>query len=992
MTINLADNTPRVSYAVAAGVTQTSFTVSFEFFDDADLNVYVDGTLKTLTTDYTVTGGDGSTGSVTISVTGASGGSTVVITRDIDLKRSTDFPASGAFQVGSLNTELDKLVAIAADLDDKASRSLQLTDFDTAVSLVLPDVDTRKGKTLAFNASTGAVESGPSISDVQTVSAAAADIATLADIEDGTDATDAIQTVAGISANVTTVAGVSSNVTTVAGQTTNMQNITDNLSAIQNAATNATTATTKASEAATSATAAASSATAAASSATSASTAQTAAETAKTAAETAETNAETAETNAETAETNAAASATAAAASATTATTQATTATTQATTSTTKAGEAATSATNAATSATNAATSATNAASSATAAAASQTAAATSAASAASAFDNFDDTYLGSKTSNPTVDNDGDALVAGALYFNSTANEMRVYDGANWIAATSAGNVSLILYEYTATSGQTTFSGSDDNSATLSYTVDNLQVVMNGVILDPSDFTATNGTSVVLASGAATNDLVNIYAFKSFTTADMVSKTNGGTFAGAVTVPQLNADNLRLDGNTISSTDTNGNIIIDPDGTGHLLVNNTSFGSNGTLVVQQSADSKGIAIVDSAAANTFFLENDGTINRIRNNASVPLTLETSGSERVRVDASGRVMIGTTTEGDASADDLTVAGSANTGITIRAGTSNSSSIYMSDATSGAGEYAGYIAYGHNSNSMSFGTSSASRMTVDSYGRVLINATTANTSSKFIVAGGDARTSSGSLTDEGMVLMPSANLSTGQYTPWLAFTPQTSTPSRARAGIGAVSTNGTGALDMVFATRSAADGSEATGADEKMRLDSSGNFLVGDSSVADGNNSTCTIASGGTIHTSRAATNAQSHHIFYNPNGSVGQIYTSGSSTIYAVSSDHRLKEAVVDMTGAITRVKQLAPKRFNFIADDSVTVDGFLAHEAQAVVPEAVTGTHNEVDDDGNAVMQGIDQSKLVPLLTAALQEAIAKIETLEAKVTALENA
>ena len=217
MTINLADNTPRVSYAVAAGVTQTSFTVSFEFFDDADLNVYVDGTLKTLTTDYTVTGGDGATGSIAMSVTGASGGSTVVITRDIDLKRTTDFPASGAFQVGSLNTELDKLIAIAADLDDKASRALQLTDFDSAVSLVLPDVDTRKGKTLAFNASTGAVESGPSISDVQTVSAAAADIATLADIEDGTDATDTIQTVAGISANVTTVAGISANVTTVAG-------------------------------------------------------------------------------------------------------------------------------------------------------------------------------------------------------------------------------------------------------------------------------------------------------------------------------------------------------------------------------------------------------------------------------------------------------------------------------------------------------------------------------------------------------------------------------------------------------------------------------------------------------------------------------------------------------------------------------------------------------------------------------------------------------
>ena len=70
--------------------------------------------------------------------------------------------------------------------------------------------------------------------------------------------------------------------------------------------------------------------------------------------------------------------------------------------------------------------------------------------------------------------------------------------------------------------------------------------------------------------------------------------------------------------------------------------------------------------------------------------------------------------------------------------------------------------------------------------------------------------------------------------------------------------------------------------------------------------------------------------------------------------------------------------------------DTLTVDGFIAHEAQTVVPQSVCGIHNEVDDDGNAVMQGIDKSKLVPLLTAALQEAIAKIETLETKVATLE--
>jgi len=120
--------------------------------------------------------------------------------------------------------------------------------------------------------------------------------------------------------------------------------------------------------------------------------------------------------------------------------------------------------------------------------------------------------------------------------------------------------------------------------------------------------------------------------------------------------------------------------------------------------------------------------------------------------------------------------------------------------------------------------------------------------------------------------------------------------------------------------------------------------------------------------------------------------VGSITSTTTSTAYNETSDYRLKENVVNLDGAIDRVKQLTPRRFNFIADADTTVDGFIAHEAQAVVPEAVTGTQDEVDDEGNPVYQGIDKSKLVPLLTAALQEAIAKIETLETKVTALENA
>ena len=243
MTINIADNSPRISYTVASGATQTSFAVPFEFFDNADLNVFIDGTLQTITTNYTVSGGDGSTGTISMSVSGGASGSTVVITRNITLERTTDFPVSGAFNIVALNTELDRLVAISADLQDQANRALQLTDFDANVSLVLPTVDTRKGKTLAFNASTGAVEAGPSITDVQSVSAASTDIALLADIQDGTTATNAITiaasnnaniaTVGGISTNVTTVAGIASDVTTVAGIASNVTTVAGDTTHIQ---------------------------------------------------------------------------------------------------------------------------------------------------------------------------------------------------------------------------------------------------------------------------------------------------------------------------------------------------------------------------------------------------------------------------------------------------------------------------------------------------------------------------------------------------------------------------------------------------------------------------------------------------------------------------------------------------------------------------------------------------------------------------------------
>ena len=120
-------------------------------------------------------------------------------------------------------------------------------------------------------------------------------------------------------------------------------------------------------------------------------------------------------------------------------------------------------------------------------------------------------------------------------------------------------------------------------------------------------------------------------------------------------------------------------------------------------------------------------------------------------------------------------------------------------------------------------------------------------------------------------------------------------------------------------------------------------------------------------------------------FDNSNGEAGSISLNATAVSFNTSSDYRLKENVDYTWDATTRLKQLKPARFNFIADETNTlVDGFIAHEASTVVPESVTGEKDAVDGDGNPVVQGIDQSKLVPLLVKTIQE-------LEARITALES-
>jgi hypothetical protein len=215
----------------------------------------------------------------------------------------------------------------------------------------------------------------------------------------------------------------------------------------------------------------------------------------------------------------------------------------------------------------------------------SATSAAASAAAAATTYDNFDDRYLGAKSSPPTVDNDGNALITGAIYWDTGAGAMYAWSGSAWASISSTA--AIYRYKYIATGGETSVSGADANGLTLSYLVGKEQVYLNGVLLvRTTDYTATTGTSVTSLAALATSDIVEIITFTAF---DLATAIQLATFTAK------------------------GDVLV---GTGASTVGKIAVGTNGYALIADSTTATGLAyknLVPSQTSNSGkYLTTDGT--------------------------------------------------------------------------------------------------------------------------------------------------------------------------------------------------------------------------------------------------------------------------------------------------------------------------------------------------------------------------------------------
>lgn len=354
--------------------------------------------------------------------------------------------------------------------------------------------------------------------------------------------------------------------------------------------------------------------------------------------------------------------------------------------------------------------------------------------------------------------------------------------------------------------------------------------------------------------------------------------------------------------------------------------------------------------ISSASAYTIGTVSDTNLEFATSANAIPrMIFRVNGNvERMRIDSSGNVGIGTSSPDSYYSKNLVVSASTEGGITIVSNSTDGAYLMFADGTSGADRYRGYINYYHLNNSLVFASDGAERMRIDSSGRVGIG----TTSPALAGTGYQGIHINNADSTKGSSIILSSGNTNYNY-------------------IYSGGTNG-----REFLIENPGDQVFRPGSSEKMRITSGGDVFIGTTSAIDPNSASIVNAYSFPKTGAEFRANGSTPHYaitFRNVNGLVGSITTSGSSTSYSTSSDYRLKEDLKPIANPLDRVISLNPINFAWKSDGS-RVDGFLAHEVQEVVPEAISGVKDEVDANGNPVYQGIDQSKLVPLLAGAIQE------------------
>ena len=984
MTIALSANTPRVSYTVSQGATQTSFTVPFVFFTaSTDLNVFVDGTERTFdastssTTLYTVSGGNGSTGTVTTSVTGVTGGSTVVITRDIPLSRTTDFPSSGAFEIAKLNTELDTLTAIQSDFNDNVDRTIRLQEFDDAATMTLPLKDARKGTVLGFNATTGAVEAGPTITAVQSLSDVTASINLLGTSAVVTDmgllATSANITAMGIlgtSANVTAMGllGTSAVVadmallgtsdvvadmallatTDVIADMAQLANTTiiDDLAQLAN-----TTITDDMAILATS-----DNVTAMGLLGTSANV-------------TAMGLLGTSAVVEDMGFLGTSANVTAMGLLGTSAnvTAMGLLGTSAVVTDMSLLGTSAvvTDMDILATSAnvTNMATLGASGVVGNIATVAGVASNVTTVANNISGVNSFAERYR-VQSGVPSSDND-----VGDLVFDTAANTLKVFGSSGFQNAGSSVNGTSDRFTYTISGTPTTLTGAsgtgftETGGKTLAYDAGFLDVYLNGVkMVNGTDVTVTSGDSVVFASALSNGDVVDIVTFGTF----QVATLNASNLAsGTVPVARVSGSYTGITGtgalNAGSITSGFGNI-----DTGSSTITTTGQGTFGTLAVNGATT---ITTADNATQLTLkSTDTDSGVGPI-------LSLSRDNNSASDDDLIGQIHFFAEDDGNNQ--------------------TKYSEIFCKivDASDGSEDgrlHFNVISGGSNTEFMRI-TGSDGVVFNEDGGPINFRVESDNNQNMLFIDGGNNKVginTSAPATDLHVRGADATDTFTvGNTTENTQCTIRTHQDDRAVIS----ATDGGTNRSLAF----------ATGTTERARIDgSSGNLMVGSSSSGINLGRIVSVVNLASYHTAVFQNNTNNTgglflRLMNHAGQDCGSISQTGTtSSQFTGTSDYRVKENIKYDFDGTSKIKQIKPCVFNFIADgvDS-TQEGFIAHELQEIVPIAVVGKKDEMetytDDDGKEQtrprLQGVDNGKIVPLLVKTIQE-------LEARITALENA